>query len=79
MWLLHSFEQHSALTAQVLPAVRQLGLSAWQVLPVQIPLQQSAACPHAWPSDTQTDRPQMPLLHASPQQSVGNVQPAPRG
>jgi hypothetical protein len=74
---LQRFEQQLELLVQALPAVRQAGLSAWQLPPEQMPLQQSSACAHVCPSDTHAGRPQTPLVHASPQQSVGTVQASP--
>ena len=59
---MQSFEQHSVPFVHVSPVPLQVppGLITWQMLPTQLPLQQSVLSEHAVPSD----------LHAVAEQSL---------
>jgi len=80
--LLHRFEQQSVPVPQGFPAVRHAcpGLTLVQVLFVQMPLQQSPACPQAPAvglSGTHCLLEQAPFTHDPVQHSVGEVHATP--
>lgn len=71
-------EQQSPLALQGLPEVRQLGLSAWQFPPTQLPLQQPALAVQACASGMHAELRQTPL-QLKLQQSVATAQGRPPG
>jgi hypothetical protein len=72
-----SFEQHSELCAHALPDVLHDLLSAVQLPPEHVPLQQSALAEHACPSETQVCVAHWPPTQESEQQSSDVLHVAP--
>jgi hypothetical protein len=72
----HSFEQHSALAPQALPAVLHVVLSGVHFPLVHSPLQQSPLAAHARLSETHAFWPHFPPVQVSAQHSVPVVHAA---